>query len=273
MPAPELPPPYRAVPGPPAPAGPGYGTPPGPASTPAYGQPADYGQPGGYGQPSGYGQPGGYGQPSGGYGQPAGYGQPHPAYANPVRPKDPALAEWWRRLLARVIDGIVLAVILGFALSPLWLGPFTTFLHTMQRITDQYPGGLANNAAATTAIGNAEATFAGKILSVLVLFYVGAFAYDWIQHSLWGQTVGKRALGTQVVTADGRGKISAGAAGGRAAVYALVPGVPIVGGLFSLLNDVWLTWDPRRQCLHDKAAHTVVIKKNFQSSTPPGGGW
>jgi uncharacterized RDD family membrane protein YckC len=51
-------------------------------------------------------------------------------------------------------------------------------------------------------------------------------------------------------------------------VYALVPAVPSVGGLFALINESWLLWNPRRQCLHDKAAGTVVLKK---SALPPCG--
>jgi uncharacterized RDD family membrane protein YckC len=84
--------------------------------------------------------------------------------------------------------------------------------------------------------------------------------YDWVQHGLWGRTLGKRALGTRVVRASDRSKVSGGAAGGRAAVYALPSIVPFVGGLFTLLNELWLLWDRQRQCLHDKAAHTVVVK-------------
>ena len=47
----------------------------------------------------------------------------------------------------------------------------------------------------------------------------------------------------------------------------------LVGSLFALVNELWLTWDPRRQCLHDKAAHTVVIKKNYQLSRQQAGAW
>jgi uncharacterized RDD family membrane protein YckC len=59
-------------------------------------------------------------------------------------------------------------------------------------------------------------------------------------------------------------------------VYALVPVVPTVGGLFALTNEAWLLWDPRRQCLHDKAARTVVVKTSMlapdgaQPGTPGG---
>ncbi|MFK4273751.1 RDD family protein, partial [Streptomyces milbemycinicus] len=46
----------------------------------------------------------------------------------------------------------------------------------------------------------------------------------------------------------------------RAAVYALPEIVPCCGFLFWLINVLWCTWDrPYRQCLHDKAAKTVVV--------------
>ena len=269
---PEPPPPYAPAP---SAAGPGYGVPPGPAAPHPGGIPEPAGI--GYAQPGypqvGYAQPG-YAPPGtgSGYPQPAGYGQPHPADRNAVRIADPALAEWWRRLLARLIDGVVLTVVLGLILAPLWVAPWTTFLHRARIIFNEYPAGHGTTAL-TNALGNAEAHFVTHLLPVFLLFYLGAFFYDWIQHALWGQTIGKRALGTQVVTAHGRAKIGPAAACGRAAVYALVPVVPLVGGLFGLINELWLTWDPRRQCLHDKAAHTVVIKKNFQSSPPQAGSW
>jgi uncharacterized RDD family membrane protein YckC len=282
---PEPPPPFLPAPGEvgQVPPGPGHAVPrqavpgqPGPGYGAPYGH-QPYGQQGsaaprqgaGPGYPAFPGPHSGYQQP--GY-QQAGYGQPLPAYPNRVQPRDPALAEWWRRLLARIIDGIVVAVVLGLALAPLWVPPWTTFLHQMQVILNQYQGATSSTGL-SSALGNAEAHFVGRVFYLLILAYLGVFAYDWAQHALWGQTIGKRALGTQVVTADGHGKITPGAAGGRAAVYALAPAVPLVGGLFSLLNELWLTWDPRRQCLHDKAAHTVVIKKNYRSSNPQAGGW
>jgi uncharacterized RDD family membrane protein YckC len=280
---PEQPPPYGSVPGPAAPGygpqpGQGYGTPPAPgygAAAPGYGAPAGPGygtQPApGYGTPAypGYVPPGQYP----GRGQQPGYGRPQAGYASRVTPKDPALAEWWRRLMARLIDWIVLAVVLGLALAPLWVAPWTTFLHQMHSIINQYPADAGSDTAATRALATAETHLLGKLVVVLPLFYAGAFFYDWIQHALWGQTIGKRALGTQVVTMDGAGKITGRAAAARAAIYALAPAVPLVGGLFGLLNELWLTWDPRRQCLHDKAANTVVVKKNYQSSNLQAGGW
>ena len=259
---------------------PSYGTPPSQGNPqPGYSQPPNQGYPT-YPQP-GYGTPPSQGYPQPGYSQPqnqgypiypqSGYSQPYQSYGYQVAGKDPALAEWWRRLLARVIDGLVLAVIV----APLWIPVWRTYFNQVTAITSRYPAGasLSTNPAASKALNTATAHLFVKLIFIGLLFYLVAFAYDWIQHAAWGQTIGKRALGTKVVKDDGNPSIGGGAAAGRAAVYALVPLVPLVGGLFGLLNELWLTWDPRRQCLHDKAAHTVVIKKDYQLSRPQAGAW
>jgi uncharacterized RDD family membrane protein YckC len=297
--------------GAPGPGPSGYGAPgPGPSG---YGAPdpgpSGYGAPGpgpsGYGAPSqantGYGAPGGQaypsypqagygsGYPQAGYGQQPynpGYGQPYnPGYAQPYHPgygrpyqafgpvmgaKNPALAEWWRRLLARLIDGFIIAVIF----APVWVPPWRTFIRSVQNIANQYPGGQLNaNPAASTALASAEGHLVGKMVAIFFATYVVVFLYDWIQHWQWGQTIGKRVLGTRVIRDDGNPSIGAGPACGRAAIYAFAPLIPIAGSLFELINELWLTWDPRRQCLHDKAAHTVVVKKDYQAPPPQAGGW
>jgi uncharacterized RDD family membrane protein YckC len=265
----------------------GYGTPgqsPSGYGAPAQG-PAGYGAPAGQAYPSypqagygpgypqaGYGQPyhPGYGQYPG-YPQPyQGYGQPYKAYAPVTGRKDPALAEWWRRLLARIIDGFILGVIF----APLWIPPWRTFIRSLQNIANEYPSGtLSSSPAARSAIATAESHLFAKMVVIFLGFYVVAFLYDWIQHWQWGQTIGKRALGTRVVRDDGNPSLGAGAAAGRAAIYAFAPLVPLAGSLFALLNELWLTWDPRSQCLHDKAAHTVVVKKDYRGPQPQPGGW
>jgi uncharacterized RDD family membrane protein YckC len=246
---------------------PGYGTPAG-QGYPSYPQ-SGYGTPPSQGYPT-YPQPG-YGTPQNqGYAQP-GYGQPYQPYGYQLAGKDPALAEWWRRLLARVIDGLILGVIF----APLWLPVWRTFFNQISAIANRYPPGTKLSAipAAKNALAHAEGHLIGRLFVIGLVFYLVAFAYDWIQHAAWGQTIGKRALGTKVIKADGSPRVGAGPACGRAAIYALAPLVPVVGSLFELLNELWLTWDPRRQCLHDKAAHTVVVKKDYQLSRPQAGAW
>jgi uncharacterized RDD family membrane protein YckC len=175
--------------------------------------------------------------------------------------KDPALAEWWQRLLARLVDDVILALLT----SPLWVSVLLPAFRRIEHLASQYPD-LSQPAAAQAFNNGLSDLMAGMIDTFLLLgaaIGVVSFGYDWLQHGLWGQTIGKRVMGTKVVTADTRSRISGQAACGRAAVYALVPVVPSVGGLFALVNESWLLWDPRRQCLHDKAARTVVVKTSM----------
>ena len=234
---------------------------------PPYGTSPQYGTPP-YGTSPQYGAPP-YGT-SPHYGTPQPCGTPYPPYAAglPAGP-EPDLAEWWRRLLGRVIDILVLTVLA----APIALAVLSHSFSQYQRIIDRYPD--LNAPGAQAAIGKADGRLLGAWLVFACIVAGLSFFYDSIQHGLWGRTLGKRALGTRVVSADDRSKISGGTAAGRAAMYALIPVVPLVGTLFSLLNGLWLTWDRRRQALHDKAAHTIVVKISAQQPrpVPPGSPW
>ena len=240
-----------------------------PSPAPGAGQwpPADTGgrpPPGaGPGQPAGAAPGQAYGAyrpyPGGRPGAP-GYGAAGDAAAGPAA-RDPALAEWWQRLLARLVDGAILVVLT----SPLWATAAISLFRRVQRLASQYPD-LSQPAAAqafNTGVSQMMTGMTGTFLLLGLGIAAVSFGYDWLQHGRWGQTIGKRVMGTKVVTADTRAPISGQAACGRAAVYALVPAVPSVGALFALVNESWLLWDPRRQCLHDKAARTVVVKTSM----------
>jgi uncharacterized RDD family membrane protein YckC len=229
------------------------------------GQPADAapGQPTGAAPGQSYGAYRTY--PGSGRGAP-GHGAPGSGTAGQTA-RDPALAEWWQRLLARLVDAVILIILT----SPLWVGVLLALFRRVQRLASQYPDlsqpapAQAFNASVSQLLTGMTGTFLLLGLGVAAV----AFGYDWLQHGLWGQTIGKRVMGTKVVTADTRAPVSGQAAGTRAAVYALVPAVPSVGALFALINEAWLLWDPRRQCLHDKAARTVVVKTSMLAPGAP----
>ena len=176
---------------------------------------------------------------------------------------EPDLAEWWRRLLARLIDGVVITAIMTPIAIPLFVHAF----HQYQLVVNLYPD--LNTPAAQAALSRADGKLLGTWLLFAACYAAITFLYDSVQHGLWGQTLGKRALGTRVVSARDRSKISGGTAAGRAAMYTLVPLVPLVGSVYGLLDSLWLLWDRRRQCLHDKAAHTIVVKTRFPAGGPP----
>ncbi|MFC4036387.1 RDD family protein [Streptomyces polygonati] len=146
-------------------------------------------------------------------------------------PGIPPLASLTSRFLARVIDTVVLLAI-DLLLSTAVAGVSN-------------PGDFSYNQ--------------DVLLSALV--FVLYFAYEGAMISARGQTLGMMARKIRVVRlADGAVPDRAGWT--RAAVYAL-PGALFsigIGPLYWIVNALWCTWDrPYRQCLHDKAAKTVVV--------------
>jgi uncharacterized RDD family membrane protein YckC len=94
---------------------------------------------------------------------------------------------------------------------------------------------------------------------VLGLFLFGA-VYTVVPTALWGQTLGKIAVGTRVVVEED------GSLPGwrRSALRWAVPGIagrlPYVGLWVSLAVMASLVFDPRRRGLHDRVAGTIVIR-------------
>ncbi|GAA3122680.1 hypothetical protein GCM10010466_12020 [Planomonospora alba] len=169
-----------------------------------------------------------------------------------MAPGAPApLAEWWQRLLARLLDALILAIptfIITFALSGLAVAPSINF--------------------ETGEIDTGD-TFLYTLLTTVIAAVI-YLAYELFMLKQNGQTVGKMALGIKVVQVGSHstaGGLPMDAAAKRAGVFygpQLVRWIPFVGwivGLFSLVNVLWQFWDrPLQQCLHDKAASTVVVK-------------
>ncbi|MFC9326919.1 RDD family protein [Kitasatospora sp. NPDC057015] len=212
-------------------AQPGYGQQPQPAQ-PGYEQ-QPYAQPG-YGQQPpaqpGYGQPP-YGQP--GY-APPGYGPQQAAwpqwlaapgpYGGPPAPGTRALASPGDRFLARLIDFAVLLI----PCVILW--------------------------ALVASTGS---------IALYLLLGLATFGYEIVMLlTQQGQTVGKKAMRIRVVSLQHGGRPTDGALWTRAALYGLPSAVYCVGSLFALVDVLWQLWDkPFQQCLHDKAATTVVVKE------------
>jgi uncharacterized RDD family membrane protein YckC len=169
---------------------------------------------------------------------------------------DPSLAEWWQRLVARIVDGLILAVIT----SPLLIWYFIWYFRHLPELVPPSTGAAPDM--------HEFLQLEVKLIGISLLYGLASslvyFAYDWFQHAKWGQTIGKRIMKIKVVALVDRTPVTGGAAAKRAAAYALAPEVPFVGGIFGLLNVLWLLWDkPNRQCLHDKFAGTVVIKTDY----------
>ncbi|WP_396454801.1 RDD family protein, partial [Actinomadura sp.] len=195
-----------------------------------YGQ-EPYGQ-----QPYGdqpYGQQPYGGQP--GYGGVPGYGGA--GYGGPQA----ELASRWARLGAGILDLIIVGIVAGLISIP--------FIN-WDRVVNPEPGTSFYNGA---QVGT-------NAVSVVI-----AFLYFWLMHAKWGQTLGKMLLGIRVVRDEDGQAISNGQALGRSAFYSVLGGIC---GCIGLIDILWILFDPRKQALHCKVAHTVVVKVHSGQPNP-----
>jgi uncharacterized RDD family membrane protein YckC len=232
-----------------------------------------------YGQ-SGYGQQPGPGQP--GYGQP-GYGQADPRLRSAraaFRPgHEPAIAAPWERLIASMLDWIVI-----FGLSVLaFLSPLLRIWHDFQAVALQNTDlNSPQSQAEFSAISRNPANERALLFWFLAMFGI-ALVYYWLQHAAWGATLGKRAMGLRVVTAADSSRIGIRAAGIRSVTFLVGPAtcmllptpLNIPGGILWLADTGLSLLDSRAQCLHDKLAGTIVIRQRWldQQARSAGSPW
>lgn len=189
------------------------------------------GEPGGDG--SGPAPPpagGPYGAPPPPAGVPSGAGEDRRAAAldDPLAGMPP-LGPLGKRLAARVIDALLVGIPVGILL---WL-----------------------------TVGGYDTRDSGAAAAQQLVYVVVYTGYEGLMLSRSGQTVGKRLLNIRVAMLED-GAVPRGVPGWfRAAVYALPVLLPCCGTVFWLVNVLFCTWDrPWRQCVHDKAARTVVVE-------------
>jgi uncharacterized RDD family membrane protein YckC len=204
-------------------------------------------------QPPGYGPPPGYpaapgpipGYPPPGYPPPS---YPPPGfYLPPPVPLSPAgvpLADFGSRLLAYLIDTVLVGAVLMIVAIPTFIAVSLTVFPSTD---DPDP----NPFAVLLPLFGVEIGF---LLLALALWYL--YAVEWMHRS--GQTLGKRIMKIRVIPLDPRERLTRLTAFKRYAAQFLpsffVP-------FYSLLDDLWPLWDkPFQQSLHDKAAQTVVVK-------------
>ncbi|QES54883.1 RDD family protein [Streptomyces venezuelae] len=212
-----------------------YGSPP-----PGGGQPPPPGGPGGGGGGGGYPPPpppyGGGGDPYGGSG---GYGMPDPLAGMPP------LADFGKRLLARIIDVVIIAIPL--ALIQLAFG------------TNRYRFDTDQGEDISEVVGK---SYSGSGLIMTLISIVAYVGYDWWFTKKNGQTVGKKAMNLRVAMLNDGSVPNSNASLTRAAVLWL-PTLICCACLWPIALVVSILVDkPYKQGLHDKVAKTVVVQAN-----------
>ncbi|MDQ3573840.1 MAG: RDD family protein [Actinomycetota bacterium] len=151
------------------------------------------------------------------------------------------MAEWWKRLVAVIVDGLILGVPLMILYIILVAGRIS------QTTIDPVTGEIE--------------TSAGLFGGAFLLFFLVAAAANLAYYGLMnggpdGQTVGKKVMKIQVRDADSGGPIGVGRGVGRAAIPSVAGALC---GLIALVDGLWPLWDDKRQALHDKVANSVVV--------------
>lgn len=212
------------------------------------------GQPGG--QWPGYGPAQGqYGQPQDQYGQvPQGW-QSHPA----TTPDGAVLSGWWKRVLARILDNIIVSIVA----LPLAYIPLKKVFDILWAYYQEVLAVAQSGSSATPEPPSFE--FVGPLLMASVIVLAVQVVYTVAFLTTKGATPGKMVVGISVRLRDKPGPPPLAAVLRRTGVQevgslvGLVPAVGSLGSLFTLMDSLWPLWDGKRQAIHDKVAGTNVV--------------
>ncbi|HEY5249629.1 MAG TPA: RDD family protein [Dermatophilaceae bacterium] len=217
----------------------------------------------GFGSPQqGQGQTGGqwppYGQDPGMPGMPGIPGLGWQSQSLPTTPDGVVLSGWWKRVLARVLDGFITSIVaLPLAYVPL--------KHAVDLFVDFFQKGFADAQAGVTTQPQPSAELTGTILQVSLITLAVYLVYE-VAFLTWrGATPGRMAVGISVRLRDKAGPPPLVAVLTRTAVkesgslFGLLPVVGSLGSVFTLLDSLWPLWDVKKQAIHDKVAATNVV--------------
>ncbi|MFI8963747.1 RDD family protein [Streptomyces sp. NPDC053493] len=153
-----------------------------------------------------------------------------------------------RRLVARIVDGVVLGALVGAVAYP--------FLSAaVAHIDDKIEA--AKQSGVTVQVWLVDSTTSVQFGIVLAAFLVLGALYEALPTAKWGRTLGKKLCGIEVRDIEAHEPPSFGGALRRWLVYGVLGllGIGVLGVLWCLFDRPW------RQCWHDKAARTFVAGK------------
>jgi len=138
----------------------------------------------------------------------------------------PPLAESGKRVLARVIDLVIVFI--------------------PAALIDLGSGGTNDFGSSRSAIGS-------------VAFAVIGFFYEWLMTQSTGQTVGKKAMKLRAAMLD-NGSVPSSSASAVRALVLWLPAFCCTCVWFGIIGITVLFDKPYKQGLHEKAAKTVVVQ-------------
>ncbi|MEU8107071.1 RDD family protein [Nonomuraea muscovyensis] len=159
----------------------------------------------------------------------------------------------WRRPAAALVDYLIIGVVLGAVGGPAWPLIGMNFKIAMG-------AGLLERADTYL--------FRGSVRPADLVVVIGLYVYCWVQHTVWGRTLGKRLLGIRVIDARTGGRLGAGKAALRTLAFPLVALVPGVGLWFVLVDGLWMLLDGEGRVLHDRLLGAAVVRDRVTEAQP-----
>ena len=153
-------------------------------------------------------------------------------------------AGFWLRVVAAIIDNLILGVPMGLLFLLLFAGSIPMLM-----------SGVQGNPMTTMMI------FFPRFATLGVIWIVGRWLYwSLMEASEWQATLGKKALGLYVTDLEGKratfGRTSARFWAGRG-----ISIVPYLGGLYYLIDCIMVAFSDQKQAIHDSIANCLVLRK------------
>jgi uncharacterized RDD family membrane protein YckC len=166
------------------------------------------------------------------------------------------LAGWWWRVLAVVIDNVIVSTVSAIVLAPIYVRIVRAMSEAFAAVVRAAQAGQpAPPIAPTDLISGSDQLLITLVTVALQLIYVVAFLR-------WkAATPGKMVCRLRVVPVDqglSRARLPWPTAFLRAAIWVL-PGALNWLLPFKLVDGLFPLWHPKRQALHDIAARTQVV--------------
>jgi uncharacterized RDD family membrane protein YckC len=172
---------------------------------------------------------------------PPGAGGPVPVADGPVAGQY-ALAGWWRRVGAHLLDGLIIGAIALILLVAI-TAPFSI-------------GFFVNDTVGAVAV------IVGLLFWLLCVFIAALVYAPAMMARTNGRTLGRMATGIRVVRANGEPMTFGFAMLREVAVKWLLFGVvlgSITAGIAALVDYLWPLWDEENRALHDYVVNTRTV--------------
>ena len=171
-----------------------------------------------------------------------------PAWQTPPAQPGVAFAGFWLRLVAAIIDGLIISI----PLAPIYI---ITLIDVFKNSQD------LQNLQDPTMVW----TILGPKMFLFFILGIVALAVNWLYHgffesSTWQATPGKKALGLIVTDLEGRqvtfGRASGRYFGGRGATI-----IPSLGSMYYFVDCICIGFTERKQAIHDMIAGCLVLRR------------